>query len=122
MILSFYVRKWVSKNQVFLHILSSVCHNEEEKDRKIFETIPKDALSLKQNSHPFSESIKKKQFLHRELSAFLLILTETAQCPLIQLFFPDSCFFWVEIYKIKIFKHLPFAKISSRKIFKNLRK
>ena len=60
-------------------------------------------------------------FSHREMLIFPLILTETlAECPLIHLFFSYSFFLGAEIYKLKIFKNLPFTKISTREIFKNL--
>ena len=56
------------------------------------------------------------QLFHRDLIIFLLILTEKlATYPLNQMSF-YSFFFGVEIYKPKIFKNLPFAKISTREI------
>ena len=64
---------------------------------------------------------QQQQFFHRDVLAFPLVLTKTlAECPLIQLFFSYSFFLGAEIYKLKIFKNLPFAKTSTRKIFKNL--
>ena len=64
---------------------------------------------------------QQQQFFHRDLPVFPLILTETlAECPLIQLSFSYCFFFGAEIYKLEIFKNLPFAKISTREIFKNL--
>ena len=49
-----------------------------------------------------------------------LTLTETAECPLIQLIFSYSFFFGAEIYKLKIFKNVSFEKMITCKIFKNL--
>ena len=63
----------------------------------------------------FLESINDKIF-HHDLPAFPLILAETlAKYPLIQLSFSYFCF-GAEMYKLKIFKNLPFVKITSREI------
>ena len=69
------------------------------------------------NSAKFLEPINNRsiinQFLHRGLPVFPLILTETlVEYPLIQL-----PFLWeTEIYKLEIFKNLPFSKISTHEI------
>ena len=74
---------------------------------------------------------QKQQIFHRDLPVFPLTLTETlAECPLIQLSFSYSFFFRAEIHKLEkfqklaickhkysqVFKNLPFANISTRKI------
>ena len=65
----------------------------------------------------FLQSIHSNSFFFHDLHVFPLILTETlAEYPLIQLSFSYSFFFEAEIYKHEIFKNLPFAKISTRKV------
>ena len=66
----------------------------------------------------FLESIYSSSFFFffHDLHVFPLILTETAEYPLIQLSFSYSFFFEAEIYKHEIFKNLPFPKISTHKV------
>ena len=80
-------------------------------------TQKKYAQKMLVNAALFLESINNSSFSIFHLIIFLLILTEKlATYPLNQMSFSYSFFFGVEIYKLKIFKNLPFAKISTREI------